>query len=166
MEETTCNKCDFIELIEDYLWCPILNKRIFQLNLEYQDPLCNAGRIKKRALILMQRKPSKLKSLRAVFTVLGVPDTNRDRERRARKKTFRGDKTIYRRYDGTYKSKTEIMDELEGHFRRAIKLVHPDINPHRYDAKYYNLQTKILNEAYERGQLSSLIIAIEFPVSF
>ena len=91
------------------------------------------------------------RTLAQVHIVLGMPLDQRYYEQRLKHKKTKGNVTVYRHLDGSYKSKKECLDELRELFNEAIKTYHPDVNPasERY---YYDEESKKIIAAYNRGK--------------
>lgn len=156
-----CGTCKWLDYEEDGLFCPVLDKRVWQVNTAHRDPLCSNKKMEKyikgRALVVSSgivEEVKKVKGLRKIHILLGAEyglahDYKELKEKRIR--GIRGKRSVYRDKYGEHKSRRSMDAGLRELFRKAVKEVHPDANPFSHDATL-NEKTAILVGYYNRGK--------------
>ena len=151
MEKTyKCRDCKHLEQHHNNLWCHVLRKRIYALNLDHEDITCNPAKRKIAVQRYSIKRAQKYPRLESVFGALGYVFNNHYRDLRYKAKKTRDNMTINKHPDGSYKTKDELRAELIELRNKRAAMVHPDVNPDS-DITYYNAEMTKVNSAYQRG---------------
>ena len=146
----TCRTCTCLEQHNTGLYCPVLDKQIWVINLDLEDIACSAEK-RKRALQRHSIKRSqKYPRLESVFAALGYVFSQRKQYEQWKNKTTKANLTINKHPDGAYKTKNELMSELKELRDNRARMCHPDVN-NDSESTYCNIEMSKVNEAYKRG---------------
>lgn len=155
MENITCGICGRLESEEDHQYCPVLDKRIFVVNLSYRDPLCTDEKVEKYSRrFAIERIRSEgykfTRNLRGIHIALGAPNDWAFHEKIRQQKQYSEKWSVWRNLDGSYRSKASMSLELRHLYTKKVKEFHPDLNPYS-ESVYYIEETRKYRAIYERG---------------